>query len=226
MPLHTFDLAGHGPVTLDIRHLVIAGWAGRDRAAVDHHIAELAAIGVKPPSTVPTFYRVASQLLDTGSTIQVPGRNASGEVECVLLASEAHGVLVGIGSDHTDRTVEAYDVTVSKQMCAKPVGPVLWPLSEVQGHWDQLITRCWRTRDGVRALYQEGPLARLLPPAELMQKLNASGRLPDHAAMFCGTHAVIGELGWGETFELDLHDPVLGRSLHHRYTIEALEIAQ
>ncbi|GKT17945.1 DUF2848 domain-containing protein [Acidovorax sp. SUPP2522] len=226
MPQHTFDLAGHGPVTLDIRHLVIAGWAGRDRAAVDHHIAELAAIGVKPPSTVPTFYRVASQLLDTGSAVQVPGHDSSGEVECVLLASEAHGVLVGIGSDHTDRTVEAYDVTVSKQMCAKPVGRALWKLSEVQGHWDQLVTRCWRTRDGVRALYQEGALARLLPPAELMQKWNAADGLSTHTAMFCGTHAVIGELGWGEAFELELHDPVLNRSLHHHYATQALEIAR
>lgn len=44
--------------------------------------------------------------------------------------------------------------------------------------------------------------------------------------MFCGTHAVIGELGWGETFEPELHDPVLNRSLHHHYATEALEIAR
>jgi hypothetical protein len=225
MPLHTFDLAGHGPVTLDIRHLVIAGWAGRDRAAVDHHIAELAAIGVKPPSAVPTFYRVAAPLLDTADRLQVPGRDSSGEVECVLLASEEHGVLVGIGSDHTDRKVEAYDVTVSKQMCAKPVGAALWKLAEVEGHWDRLVSRCWRTRDGVRALYQEGPLDRLLAPRDLLDRLNG-GALPAHTAMFCGTHAVIGELGWGEAFELELHDPVLDRSLHHRYLADALEIAQ
>lgn len=225
MPLHTFDLAGHGPLTLDVRHLVIAGWAGRDRAAVDRHIAELAALGVKAPSTVPTFYRVASQLLNTGDTLQVPGRQSSGEVECVLLASESHGVLVGIGSDHTDRAVEAYDVTVSKQMCAKPMSTALWKLSEVQGHWDQLITRCWRTLGGERTLYQQGPVARLLAPSDLVDKLSA-GRLPAHTALFCGTHAVIGELGWGEAFTLELHDPVLGRSLHHHYTVEPLEIAQ
>lgn len=225
MPLHTFELTGHGPIELDIQRLVITGWAGRDRAAVNHHIAELAAIGVKPPSSVPTFYRVASSLLDNGDRMQVPGRDSSGEVECVLLASEEHGTLVGIGSDHTDRKAEAYDVTVSKQMCAKPIGPKLWKLSEVQGHWDRLISRCWRTRGGVRALYQEGTLDRLLAPSDLLGRLNA-GAMPSHTAMFCGTHAVIGELGWGEAFELELHDPVLGRSLHHRYLAESLEIAQ
>ena len=36
-----FQLAGHGPVTFDIDHLIIAGWTGRDMAMVEHHIAEL-----------------------------------------------------------------------------------------------------------------------------------------------------------------------------------------
>ena len=30
-------------------------------------------------------------------------------------------IFVGCGSDHTDRKVEAYSVTVSKQMCDKPI---------------------------------------------------------------------------------------------------------
>ena len=37
--------------------LVIAGWTGRDEAALRKHIEELAAIGVKPPKTTPIFYR-------------------------------------------------------------------------------------------------------------------------------------------------------------------------
>ena len=32
-------------------------------------------------------------------------------------------IFVGLGSDHTDRKVEAYSVTVSKQMCDKPMAP-------------------------------------------------------------------------------------------------------
>ena len=39
-----------GPREIEIARLVIAGWTARDRAAVDHHIAELAALGVPPPS--------------------------------------------------------------------------------------------------------------------------------------------------------------------------------
>ena len=40
-------------------NLVVAGWTGRDMSAVQHHIDELAAIGVPAPSTVPLFYRLA-----------------------------------------------------------------------------------------------------------------------------------------------------------------------
>ncbi|MFL5183218.1 MAG: DUF2848 family protein, partial [Microvirga sp.] len=49
----TFDRAGAAPLTADIDTLVIAGWAGRDEAALRHHIEELAAIGVPRPSAVP-----------------------------------------------------------------------------------------------------------------------------------------------------------------------------
>ncbi len=45
------------------RQLVIAGWTGRDAAAIEHHIEELEAIGVPRPSSVPLYYRVGAGLL-------------------------------------------------------------------------------------------------------------------------------------------------------------------
>ena len=36
---------------------------------------------------------------------------------------------VGIGSDHTDRVLEAVSIRKSKQVCAKPISKELWPLS-------------------------------------------------------------------------------------------------
>ena len=46
-----------------VRELVIAGWTGKDVAALEKHIRELEAIGVKRPKTTPIFYRVAAALL-------------------------------------------------------------------------------------------------------------------------------------------------------------------
>src|SRR5258708_28829629 len=41
----------------------------------------------------------------------------------------------------TDREVETYGVTVSKQMCDKPLAPLFWPYDEVAPHWDRLMLR-------------------------------------------------------------------------------------
>ena len=42
---------------------MVAGWTGRDSAAIEHHIEELAALGVPRPSSVPLYYRMASLLI-------------------------------------------------------------------------------------------------------------------------------------------------------------------
>ncbi len=62
----------------DINDLVIAGWTGRDVAALNHHIEELKAIGVQPPSKVPLYYRVTASLLTQADSIQVVGDDTSG----------------------------------------------------------------------------------------------------------------------------------------------------
>ncbi len=225
MPTLHFQVAGGGELALDIQRLIIAGWTGRDLEAVQHHIEELQAIGVKPPASVPTFYPLAASLLTTADAIEVPRDDSSGEIEVVLLQAD-DGLYVGVGSDHTDRKVEAYDVTVSKQMCDKPVGKQVWRFEEVADHWDSLEMRCWRVRDGERALYQEGKVTRLLDPRELIQRLTGESSLPAGTAMFCGTQAVIGELGHGEAFEVELHDPVRNRTLRHAYRVESLAVAE
>jgi hypothetical protein len=45
----------HHNVSID--HAVIAGWTGRDAAAVEKHIKELEVLGVKPPATTPFLSR-------------------------------------------------------------------------------------------------------------------------------------------------------------------------
>src|SRR5258706_5586403 len=160
-----FSVAGT-PRNIGISSLVIAGWTGRDRAAVEEHIAELGAIGVKPPRTIPCFYRLGANLLTTAAELEVVGEDSSGEVEFVLI-SAPDGIHVGVGSDHTDRKVESYGITVSKQMCPKPVGRTLWRLDEVEDHWDRMQLRSHVTRKGKRVLYQEGAVSGMLAPRDV-----------------------------------------------------------
>ncbi|MBU9173530.1 DUF2848 domain-containing protein [Burkholderia gladioli] len=209
--------------------LVIAGWAGRDAAAIQHHIDELAALGVAPPSSTPCFYRVAAQQLSQADTVEVLGTDTSGEIECVLFGSPL-GTLVTIGSDHTDRKTEAYSVAVSKQVCVKPVAREAWRYAEVAAHWDRLELRARLVAaDGSARTYQQGSVDGLLPPATLWQRHGGIDieALPAGSAMYSGTLAVLGEMAAmksGDAFELELHDPVLGRSLRHLYAVQALPV--
>jgi hypothetical protein len=211
------------PLTLAIDQAVIAGWTGRDPVARDKHIAELEAIGIARPASTPIYYRVAARRLAVTDSIEVCGGDSSGEVEFVLIGWQGR-IFVGVGSDHTDRKVEAYSVTVSKQMCDKPMAPVLWELEDVIGHWDRLILRSYAWIDGARVLYQEGTLDAMLPVADLIRGGFGGKGLPDGCAMFGGTFAAKGGIRPASRFEYELEDPVLNRKIGGGYDVVALPV--
>jgi len=222
-----FDGAAKGSVekvAVDINDLVIAGWTGRDVAALNHHIEELKAIGVQPPSRVPLYYRVAAQMLTQADRIQVLGDDTSGEVEPVLVGA-ADRLWVTVGADHTDRKLESYGVAVSKQVCPKVIGRTAWRFEEVEPHWDRLLLRSFITEGGRKVLYQQGPLATIRAPRELIAGWrNGDKRLPAGTAMFCGTLPALGAIRSSSRFEMEIEDPVLGRTLAHAYDVEALPL--
>ena len=206
---------------LSVRELVIAGWTGRDKEAVEKHIAELEALGVNRPPHTPMFYRVSSARLTTVAIIEVIGSSSTGEVEFILAGLDGE-VLVGVGSDHTDRQLETVGIAVAKQICDKPVGATFWPLREVEGHWDQLLLRSRVTIDGTPHLYQGGSVAELLSPADLVRRYANADRLDDGVVMFGGTLAVHGGLRPAQRFEGELEDPVLKRRISFAYEIHTL----
>ena len=210
--------------TITVDTLVIAGWTGRDTVAMEKHIRELEELGVKRPDDTPVFYRVAADRLGPFAQMQVTGEESSGEVEFVLLRDRGE-FFVGIASDHTDREVETYGITVSKQMCDKPCANTLWRLADVADHWDDLLLRSYATIDGERVLYQEGKVTTMRSPQDLLERFSARGsQFIDGTAMLCGTLAAIGGIRPAERFEIELHDPVLGRTLKHGYAIETLPV--
>jgi hypothetical protein len=219
-----FDLhAGQGiqPVSLQPSALVVAGWTGRDEAALRHHIEELAAIGVPRPSSVPVFYRNSLLNLTQAPVVEVLGPDTSGEVEPVIVAL-GDRLFLAVGSDHTDRKAETQGIALSKQLCAKPIGRDLWALEDIAGHWDRLQLRSFATIDGRRVAYQDGTLSGMRPPADLIAKYGS--RLKPDSVMYCGTLAAIGGIRPATRFELELEDPVLGRTLRHAYDISVLPV--
>lgn len=222
----TFRVCRGGRVehrTMALDSAIIAGWTGRDPVARENHIAELEALGVARPASTPIYYRVSRNLLTTADQIEVVGENSSGEVEFVLIRDGGR-LWLGAGSDHTDRKVETYNITVSKQLCEKPIASELWDFQEVVPHWDSLQLRSWIEEDGESRLYQDGSVTTMLAPQDIIAGFQPGGSLREGAAMFCGTLAAKGGIRPSKRFSFELSDPVLGRKIAHSYSIVVLPI--
>lgn len=213
----TFDVAGTGgTIELTDFHTVVAGYTGRDAAAVQHHIDELAAIGVAPPPAVPMFYPVEGGTVSSAAELAVDGAQTSGEIEPLYIR---HGgrYYLGIASDHTDRHVETFDIGDSKRACPKPVAGTVIPVPELHElSLDECRARSWV--DG--RLYQDGTLDGLRTPANVVELLLERTAIED-GDFVClgGTLPVIGgEFIYGREWRIELTFPN-GNTIDHTYSI-------
>ncbi|WP_107496501.1 DUF2848 domain-containing protein [Thalassobius sp. I31.1] len=206
-------------VSLSITSVIVAGWTGRNADAVQHHIDELAAIGIAPPSKVPLFYRVSDGLLTQTREIEVLGEATSGEVEPLLIRSNGK-TYFGLASDHTDRDLEAHSVAASKQACAKPVASELWNYDSIKDHLDDIKLSCWMEIDDTEVLYQEGTLASIRPLAELCDDAGFG----EGSAMLCGTLGAIGGVRPANKYRMTVTDPVLSKTMQLSYSVSTLPI--
>lgn len=221
-----FETEG-GPVEVEARRALVAGWTGRDAGAVEHHIAELATLGVARPSRIPLYYRVSALLLTQGPEIEVLGSATSGEAEPVVVDDGAR-LWLTLGSDHTDRELEAQSVALSKQVCPKPLADRAWPFDAVAHRLDTLELRSWirGDRSADWQPYQEGTLAAIRPLRELVEAAPGAegGRLGQGAAMMCGTLPVVsGGIRPARHMRLELRDPAADAVLSLEYAVRVLE---
>lgn len=213
---------GPSSLSLTIDRLIVAGWVGKDKRALQEHIEELGRMGVPAPSRTPTYMNLSPSVLTAANGMDVVGPDSSGEVECVIFKSGGKAYL-GVGSDHTDRNFEKYDIPASKQMCAKPVAPVAWDLEEVEDHLDDILMRSWMTAAGKRFLYQEGRLSDNLSVLEILKGIPVDdGMGLERFCLFCGTFPAKGGIVAGERFEFEMEDPVLERRINHSYQVRRL----
>jgi hypothetical protein len=155
------------------------------------------------------YHRVPPGLLTQADIIEGPADFLSGGIEPVLVGAPTR-LWVAIGANHPDH---------------KPVGRTAWRFEDIEPHWGRLILRSYVTEHGRKMLYQEGPLASLRPPRELVAGWrNGDKRLPAGVAMFCGTIGARGGLRPSARIDMELDDPVLGRKLAHGYHVQSLPI--
>jgi hypothetical protein len=225
--IQTFQIqekSGTREASFDIRGAVLCGYTGRNQAAVREHIEELVKAGVKAPPSVPTFYPKPPAGVDLGGEVYTESVETSGEIEYVLIP-EKKNIWVGLGSDHTDRDLEKYDIHKSKQACPAPIARTLWNYADVKQHWDEIQIRSYVTYDGIRTLYQESTLAAILVPEDLIRLVQerVRGSL-DGIALYSGTPPLLpGKFIFADLFEGEMEDPVLKRKLTLRYPIHTLD---
>jgi hypothetical protein len=211
-------------VTISVDRIVNAGYSGRDEGAVQDHINELVEDGVDVPDSVPTTYKLAPNtlLVDPG-TVQVVGKDTSGEAEFGLLAVDDE-VYVVAASDQTDRNLEPENIQKSKQVAPNVVSQLAWRLSEVRDQWDCIEIRAWNTVGGERQLYQDTTLAAILEPEALLDIIRERYGGPlGGTAVLSGTVATVGgKLTPGSTFEAELVDTVRDRSLSVAYDVKTM----
>ena len=111
-----------------------------------------------------------------------------------------------VGSDHTDRALEAVDIVASKGVCPKPVAASGWAASAVGDRWEDLSLRS-RIDGGVA--YQDGSAAANLPPLELVAAIGWAGPRPRCFVAFTGTVPVIGDIRPSVGFAAELSGPGL-----------------
>ena len=226
MPILTFDCVTNGASqkrTFDVRELVLAGRTGRDAEAVRHHVEELQALGVQPPSRTPIFYRCGADLATQTERLQVLGPDTSGEVEYVLLAFD-DGLWVTVGSDQTDRKAETIGVALSKQLAGKVIARTCWRLDDVLAGWDGISMRSWAVTDGKREPYQDCTLGQILSPKQLIDGFTGGGALQPGTMMMSGTPAAIGGIRPAGRFEMELADAATGRNIRHGYDIVPVDV--
>jgi hypothetical protein len=90
-----------------------------------------------------------------------------------VIVALADGLWIGLGSDHTDRKAETMGIALSKQLCGKVMGPALWRFERDQRALGPDHDPLARDDRRTRTLYQEGPLAAMRHPDDLIARYGA-----------------------------------------------------
>lgn len=205
---------------IELAKLIVVGFAGKDIQKTMEHIHELECEGIKCPQSVPVVYQCSRQLLTTADHIEVIGGKTSGEVEYLILVRDGK-YYIGLGSDHTDRALEAISIHKSKQVCLKPYAPDFWPYDEIKDHFDAIKLVSSQIIDGQEVEYQAGVTSDLLPLERIIAEVEQAVGIAN-SLIYTGTVPLQDGFKFGSQFSCRLIDEKLQRELALRYRITVI----
>lgn len=209
---------------IEIKKAFCIGYSGRDKEKTYEHIRELAEIGIPEPKEVPNVYPVSVNNVVQSETMEVVGKETSGEAEIVIIFGETEqDVYITVGSDHTDRELEAVDINKSKQVCAKPFAKKAWRLDDVINHWDELILSSEIRLEGEWISYQKDRLTAILPFEEIIQYIEKIEGPRTNSIYFSGTVPLLKGFLYGDAFKMTFEDPERNDVITAKYGINNIE---
>jgi hypothetical protein len=206
------------PIGFDVSRVIVAGYTGRDQNQVRMHIVELERHGIPAPPTFPTMYPLAARFATVDAELEV-GPKVSGEVEPALLfaGDTLESALVSVIVDFTDREEEKRSIAKSK-LFPKPFSPMVWKYNDVAGFWDEIALRSRVGEPNDPQPYQSGKLAQLLPPRQLLDRLDLGSDLKGTVLLMGTVPLLFKEFSFSDYFECELEAPQ-GSKLSYRCTL-------
>jgi hypothetical protein len=212
---------GTESLELAVDKLLVIGFAGRNVEKTMEHIKELEEEGIKCPKRVPVVYRCSKEILTTADTIEVVGHKTSGELEFLAIIKDGK-TYIGLGSDHTDRELEAVSIHKSKQLCLKPIALTLWDYDEIKDHFEDIKMIAYQKIDGKEVSYQNGRTADLLPIQKIIDEAKTDVGSVNNCILYTGTVPLIDGFKYGEEFACKLVDEKLKREIVLSYKIDVI----
>lgn len=206
---------------MELKGLLVVGFAGKDIEKTMEHIHELEAEGIKCPRKVPVLYQCEKQILTDKDEIEVIGHKTSGEVEYLILIKD-NKIYIGVGSDHTDRDLEAISIHKSKQVCLKPYAKDFWDYDEIKDHFDDIKLVSTQVVDGKTVEYQSGVTGDLLPMQRIIDEMKEEVDV-NNCLIYTGTVPLLDGFKFGGQFSCKLVDEKLGREICLSYKVKVIE---
>jgi len=217
----SFDLPSGECVKIRVTTLLNGGYAGRRQEDVAAHVRELAALGVPAPKTTPVLFALPPYLAMQTGEVFAHHERTSGEGEWALVVAgpTARDVLLTVACDHTDRQLEAHDVTSSKQAGPDILGRRAWRLEDVADRIDAIELVAWADEQEI----QRGTLADLLAPDYWIKVLRARGLWRDGTVLLSGTipmHHGVNQ--FARSWRVSLTDPATHDTMQCAYEVRRL----
>jgi hypothetical protein len=219
----SFELPDGSTRNVEVRHLLNAGYAGREQDEVQAHIEELALLGVPGPSTTPALYPVSPYLAQQTSEVRVQHARTSGEAEWAMVITE-EDVLLTVACDHTDRELEVHGVAWSKNASPDVLGRKAWRLDDVRDRLDQITLKGWvGAGDEPDTLIQDSTLGALLTPDYWLDVLAERGLNQPGTVLISGTVAMTAGVDqFARSWKVEMTDPATGASLDASYIVDRM----